>query len=206
MQVSAVTQARLRSGGGRKVHYLSSLVTHTVVGKGVETIEVEEAEELLEVPVVSEEWVRLSSRCGVMLPLRGFRVWDQIFSGVVVKVERVVRGDLVKIWAMVTWYGGKVVTGWEEVTHLVSGCHSADNDHQVWGVTPDWVVDGVKAGHRMDEKMYCSKMVVVPGNKRHIHAKITPSKDSKQESKTSTNKVDDYLHDTEKVNEIKTLD
>ena len=93
MQVSAVTQARLRSGGGRKVHYLSSLVTHTVVGKGAETIEVEEAEELPEVPVVSEEWVRLSSRCGVMLPVRGIRVGgDQVFSGVVVKVECVARG------------------------------------------------------------------------------------------------------------------
>jgi len=47
--------------------------------------------------------------------------------------------------------------------------------------------------------MYCSKMVLVSGNKRHIHVKLTPSKYSKQESKTSTITVDDYLHDTEKT-------
>ena len=144
-QVSAVTQARLRSGGGKKVHYLSSLVTHTVVGKGVDTVEVEEAEELFEVPVVSEEWVRLSSRCGVILPVRGFRVsGDQIFSGVVVKMERLSIVDMERIWAMVTWYGGRVVTGGDDVTHLVSGCHSVDEGQQVCSVTPDWVVDSVK--------------------------------------------------------------
>jgi len=133
-----------------------------------------------------------------MLPVRGFREGgEQLFSGVVVKVERVARCDLEKIWAMVTWYGGKVVLGWEEVTHLVSGCHSVENDQQVWSVTPDWVVDSVKAGQRMDEKIYCSRMVLVSGSKRHIHVKSTPSKYSKQENKTST--VDDNLHDTEET-------
>merc|ERR550519_2177890 len=51
----------------------------------------------------------------------------------------------------------------------------------------------------MDEKMYCSKVVLVSGNKRHIHVKLTPSKYSKQEIKTSTNTVDAHLHDTEKT-------
>ena len=199
-QVSAVTQARLRSGGGKKVHYLSSLVTHTVVGKGVDTVEVEEAEELFEVPVVSEEWVRLSSRCGVILPVRGFRVsGDQIFSGVVVKMERLSIVDMERIWAMVTWYGGRVVTGGDDVTHLVSGCHSVDEGQQVCSVTPDWVVDSVMAGKRMDERMYSAKMVLVSGNKRHIHVKSTPSKYSKQENEATTIIVDDHLDYSEKT-------
>ena len=63
-QVSGVTQARLRSGG-KKVHYLSSLVIHTVVGKGVDIMEVEEAEELLEVPVVGEERASQTRQAGV---------------------------------------------------------------------------------------------------------------------------------------------
>ena len=169
-EVSAVTEARLRAGGGRKVHYLSGLVTHCVAGAQPDQAEVAEAEELLELPVVSEEWVRLSIRCGEALPVMGFCVGDgQLFSGVVVRVVGVGRGDVERIWAMVTWHGGKVVAEAGVVTHLVTGEVGASCTGQsLWTVTPDWVFDSVKIGKRADEVMYSSDMVMVTSSRSNI--------------------------------------
>jgi len=166
-QLSAVTEARLRSGGARKVHYLSCLVTHTVAGAEHDEAEVAESEELLEVPVVTEEWVRLSSRCGEMLPVRWFRVdKGQIFSLVVVRVLGLTRGDVEKVWAMVTSHGGKVVTEGNLVTHQVTGTvGKVAFGEKCWKVTPDWVLDSVSARQRMDEVMYNTEMVQIPGKR-----------------------------------------
>ena len=122
-EISAVTEARLRVGGARKASYLSGIVTHCVAGAEPDDAEVEEAEELLELPVVREEWVRQSVRCGDMLPVGGFRVGGrQLFSGVNVRVVGLGRGDMESIWAMVTWHGGRVVVGeGGVVTHEVTG-------------------------------------------------------------------------------------
>ena len=142
-----MTEARLRAGGRRKVHYLSGLVTHCVACAQPDQAEVAEAEELLELPVVNEDWVRLSSRCGEALPVRGFCVGDgQLFSGVV----GVRMGDEERIWAMVTWHGGKVVAEAEIVTHQVAGevCASCKGQ-SLWTVTSDWVYDSVKMGKRV---------------------------------------------------------
>jgi len=164
-----VTEARLRAGGGRKVHYLSGLVTHCVAGAQPDQAEVAEAEELLELPVVTEEWVRLSSRCGEALPVRGFRVGGgQLFSGVVVRVVGLGRGDEERIWAMVTWHGGKVVAEAGIVTHLVTGEVGAScKSESKWTVTPDWVLDSVKMGRRVDEVNYNTDMVIVPSRKNN---------------------------------------
>ena len=146
-KISAVTEARLRAGGARKASYLSGLVTHCVAGMEPEEAEIAEAEELLELPVVTEEWVRLSSRCGELLPVGGFRVGEgQLFSGVVVRVVGLGRGDVERIWAMVTWHGGKVVVAdCGMVTHQVTG-GGGGKGGSFWIVTPDWVVDSVKRG------------------------------------------------------------
>ena len=177
-EVSAVTEARLRAGGRRKVHYLSGLVTHCVACTQPDQAEVAEAEELLELPVVSEEWVRLSSRCGEALPVRGFCVGDgQLFSGVVVSVVGLGRGDVERIWAMVTWHGGKVVTeaGGKVVTeagvvtHQVTGEVGAScKGHSLWTVTPDWVFASVKMGKREDEVMYDMDMIMVTSKMNNI--------------------------------------
>ena len=169
-EVRAVTEARLRAGGGRKVNYLSGLVTHCVAGAQPDQAEVAEAEELLELLVVNEEWVRLSSRCGEALPVRGFCVGDgQLFSGVVVRVVGVGRRDVERIWAMVTWHGGKVVAEAGIVTHLVTGEVGAScTGLSLWTVTPDWVFDSVKIGKRADEVMYNSDMVLVTSSRSNI--------------------------------------
>jgi len=203
-QVSALTEARLRSGGGRKVHYLSSLVTHAVVGKLADMNEVEEAEELLEVPVVSEEWVRLSSRCELRLPVSGFRVSEgQIFSRVVARVEGLTRSDAEKVWAMLTWYGGRVVTGDEAViSHQISGCCLTE-DNIALCVTPDWVIDSVKSGRRLDELLYSANRVLVSGIKRHSHVDSASIKYSKHITSKDDIFLKNCLHNTEPTSTLK---
>ena len=165
-ETSAVTEARLRVGGARKASYLSGIVTHCVAGAEPEDAEVAEAEELLELPVVREEWVKLSVRCGKMLPVGGFRVaGGQLFSGVSVRVVGLGREDVESIWAMVTWHGGRVVVGdGGVVTHEVTGVvgvGGGGDSGGYWIVTPDWLVDSVRRGQRMLEVMYNKEMILV---------------------------------------------
>ena len=105
------TVTLLLEGGGRSLSYLSGLATHCIAGHQPDYQEMAEAEELLEVPVVTEEWVTASARCGHLLPVRGFSTSaSQLFSGVTLVMDRfsLGPGDCDKMWAMVTWHGGRV--------------------------------------------------------------------------------------------------
>jgi len=153
------TVGLLEAGGARRLSYLSSLVTHCIVGSEPQYQEMGEAEEVLEVPVVTEEWVTSSARCGNLLPVRGFSTSSsQLFRGItmVMDMNSLAKDDCDKLWAMVTWYGGRVVgTVDEGGTHLVCGGWRNDLDNLgVIAVTPAWVIESVKNRERLDENDY----------------------------------------------------
>ena len=110
------TVTLLVEGGGRSLSYLSGLTTHCIAANQPDYQEMAEAEELLEVPVVTEEWVTASARCGQLLSVRGFSTSaSQLFSGVTLVMDRncLGQGDCEKMWAMLTWHGGRVGKGEE---------------------------------------------------------------------------------------------
>jgi len=154
------TVGLLESGGARRLSYLSSIVTHCIVGDKPQNEEMGEAEEVFEVPVVTEEWVTSSTRCGHLLPVRGFSSSSsQLFRGVtmVMDMGSMSKADCDKLWAMVTWYGGRVVgTVREGGTHLVCGGwrNDLDNLGVTAAVTPAWVIDSVKNSERVNENEY----------------------------------------------------
>merc|ERR550519_1157037 len=99
-----------------------------------------------------------------MLPVEGFSVGvRKVFSGVCVKVLGLEEEDVKRIWAMVTWHGGKmVVEEFEGVTHVVTGAMDEFlDDNHYYIVTPDWVVESIKNGMMVEEVNFVAKSSVV---------------------------------------------
>ena len=86
--------------------------------------------------------------------------------------------DKTKIWAMLTWNGGKVVTSLSpEVTHLIVNtprdklCEDALSIPNIKIVTCDWVQESIQTSSRLDEESYHPRLLVSPEN----NCKETPA-------------------------------
>ena len=56
------TLEQLAAGGARKFRFLSSAITHCIAGADPEPEDLEQATQLWDITVVTEEWVNLSTR------------------------------------------------------------------------------------------------------------------------------------------------
>ena len=160
----------LEGGGAKKTNYLSGITTHCVVGKDPDEEEINEAKDVLEIPSVREEWVYGSVYCNAQLPLPGFSpVRSGLFSEVTMCLGNLSESDSVKVWAMISWHGGKVTkTLNTEVTHLAN-CSAEGETYQaalalphVAVVTPDWLVESIQQDFLLDVKLFHPSSLVVP--------------------------------------------
>merc|ERR1719474_418118 len=104
------TLRALEGGGAKKTAYLSGINSHCIVGSEPDMNEVSEATDMLDVPSVDQDWVVASALCGKLLPLTPFSPMEgKLFLGVTLCLGDIGEGDKGKVWAMVTWHGGKVV-------------------------------------------------------------------------------------------------
>lgn len=64
--------------------------------------------------------------------------------------------DKDRIWAMLTWHGGKMASSdtCACLTHVVTTSHLQDDNNNVHQVMPNWIPDCIKCGHRLDEDLY----------------------------------------------------
>lgn len=71
--------------------YFSDYVTHCIVGEDPVDTDITDANELYEVPAVSQQWVSYSAKCKKLLPYPFFRLERCVttISGPVNKVTRV---------------------------------------------------------------------------------------------------------------------
>ena len=60
----------LARGGAQRSHYLSPFTTHLIVGPGRDQDTVSEAEDMLDIPAVVEEWVLASRHVRALLPTK----------------------------------------------------------------------------------------------------------------------------------------
>ncbi|XP_061746291.1 PAX-interacting protein 1 [Nerophis ophidion] len=149
----------LKEGKGKEVSY-NALATHIIAEDG-DNPEVGESREVFDLPVVKPSWVILSVRCGDLLPVTGFSPESgQIFFGVTACLPRLPE-DLNALWAYVTFYGGECQLNLnKKVTHLLvsepkgAKFECAMKHHNIKIVTPDWILDSVRAKSRCEESLY----------------------------------------------------
>ena len=143
----------LNRAGARKSFYLSTFTTHLLVGKDGRAEDINEAEDMLDLRAVHQDWVLASAYAGAKLPLEAFRVERRLFSGLLVHLgPNLSQADRAKLWAMVTWHGGTVVSSLgERVTHLVT-CREKEEEERegLVRVTPNWVVESIRHNQLQD--------------------------------------------------------
>ena len=115
---------------------------------------------------MSADWVNESYRVGTALPFHPFLYHSQTsckdpksryFSGTVAFIDPDIQiCDKDKLWAMLTWHGGKVAASLRcpGITHIITTSSRLDNEDHC-EVTPDWITETCRRGQRLLEYDFC---------------------------------------------------
>ena len=114
------------------------------------------------IPNVRPEWVQDSVEAGERLPLHPYMMGSaesRVFQGVVAYVDPSVSGpDKARLWAMVSWHGGKVAAaascpGISVVVTVTPG--AGEGEGETARVLPHWVTESVRSRVKLPEKDFC---------------------------------------------------
>ena len=112
------------------------------------------------IPNIRPEWVQDSVEAGERLPLHPYTIGSaesRVFQGVVAYVDPSVSGpDKARLWAMVSWHGGKVAAaascpGISVVVTVTPGAGEGETAR----VLPHWVTESVRSRVKLPEKDFC---------------------------------------------------
>ncbi|VDN16778.1 unnamed protein product, partial [Dibothriocephalus latus] len=151
--------------------------------------QVGEAEDLYAIPVVTSEWVRLSLETNTFLPFAPFHPnFRKIFTDVTAVFSELSLKDCITLSAHITIRGGLVKTTLDSsVTHLICGraagslydfCENCMQPDKVKIVSPDWVIECVKADKCINWDNYNIDLLVKPSPPKTIKPKPVPARPS----------------------------
>jgi len=190
--------------GGHKSYYLGPFTTHLVVGEDADEYTISEAQDMLDIPAVDQKWIEASISCGSLLPPAAFSVVTRLFSKVILFIPNcdcLSKSDKEKLWAMVSWYGGKILPSLDaRVTHVVTACNF-ESEKPV--VTPKWLIESIKKNRLQDECVNdfqnfgtCQRNLTVGANSEKI--KLTKVADFKGEN----NEYSKHSETSENLNKV----
>ncbi|CAH2236595.1 jg26643 [Pararge aegeria aegeria] len=160
----------LQSGGAENTKYFSDYVTHLICGHNAVDTDLDDAQDIYQIPAVTENWVLACARLKKLAnPKPYFPNKNKIFSNVNVCVSKVSPADAKALFALITYHGGKVrLTLNTNCTHLICGSASgrkysaALSCPKIKIVTPDWVVESILARIQAVTEVFHPKLLVVP--------------------------------------------
>ncbi|VVC95304.1 PAX-interacting protein 1-like [Leptidea sinapis] len=169
--VSEKIQQLLQSGGGESTQYFSDYVTHLICGQNAADTDIEEAQDIYQIPAVTENWVLACVRLKKLSnPEPYFPSKNKIFSNVVACIAKVSAVDAKALFALITYHGGKVNINLDsKCTHLICGLASGKKysaaltlSHKIKIITPDWVHESLRARIQAVAEVFHPKLLVVP--------------------------------------------
>lgn len=160
----------LSSGGAENTKYFSDYVTHLICGVNASDSDIEEAQEIYQIPAVTIDWV---VACAHLKKLANTKPYNpnrnNIFSNVVACLCKISPTDAKTLYALITYYGGKAQLHLnEKCTHLICGSASgkkysvASSSLRVKIVTPDWVLESLRARIQAVADVFHPKLLIVP--------------------------------------------
>lgn len=160
----------LQSGGAENTKYFSDYVTHLICGPNAADTDLDDAQDIYQIPAVTENWVLACARLKKLAnPKPYFPNKNKIFSNVTACVCRVTAADAKALFALITYHGGKVKLILDSrCTHLICGSASgkkytaALSCPKIKVVTPDWVIESVLARIQAVTEVFHPKLLVVP--------------------------------------------
>lgn len=163
----------LENAGAVRKSYLTPDVTHCLVGVDADLDgEVSEAADIYEVLVLSQEFVLDAHRAGRWPPTGPYNPLSaakRLLGACCACLSGLGPEDSRTLWALIRAHGGQVRRELNaRVTHLIArdglgAKFAAAQRRGIPVVTPDWVLDGIRAGQLRDPAVYHPRLLLLPG-------------------------------------------
>lgn len=175
----------MNKAGARCHSYLSELVKIALTDTTDNEEEYAEIADIYDIPVVSCNWIKMSYRCGKLLPTKPFppsMTTSALFKEKVFCASHLQKSDMDALWGMITFNGGLTQKKIDSrVTHLINAnvlgkrYLASEGLKNVKIVTPDWVADCIKAKTILDEGQYQPGLLIgCSPYSRSLPVKIEP--------------------------------
>ncbi|CAH2093665.1 unnamed protein product [Euphydryas editha] len=161
----------LQKGGAENTKYFSDYVTHLICGNNAADTDLDDAQDIYQIPAVTENWVLACARLNKLANTKPyFPSKNKIFSNVTACVSKVTPADAKALFALITYHGGKVKLNLDtHCTHLICGSASGKKysaaltlSSKIRIVTPDWVLESVRARIQTVTEVFHPKLLVIP--------------------------------------------
>lgn len=148
-------------------------ITHLLCGKDFDEKDIAEATDIYDIPSVTGEWVIASARLGRLACTKVYHPMpSNLFQSMVAAISELNASDRKKLYALITFEGGRVERNFtSKTTHLICGA-SAGNIYnkaiemkldKLSIVTPDWIMECVKKQELIDSKPFHPRLLVANG-------------------------------------------
>lgn len=162
----------LQSGGAESTKYFSDYVTHLICGQNAADTDVDEAQDIYQIPAVTEHWVLACARLRRLADPKPYIPHkNKIFTNIVCCISKVSVADAKALFAVITYHGGKVKLNLDsQCTHLICGSAAGKRysaaltlpSSRIKIVTPDWVLESIRARIQAVTDIFHPKLLVVP--------------------------------------------
>ncbi|KAJ8712780.1 hypothetical protein PYW08_008084 [Mythimna loreyi] len=162
----------LQSGGAESTKYFSDYVTHLICGENAADTDVDEAQDIYQIPAVTEHWVLACARLRRLADPKPYIPHkNKIFTNIVCCISKVSVADAKALFAVITYHGGKVKLNLDsQCTHLICGSAAGKKysaaltlpSSRIKIVTPDWVLESIRARIQAVTDIFHPKLLVVP--------------------------------------------
>ena len=179
-------ESTFKQNGATRSFYLTETTTHVICDDfDSNKSELEQAIEIYQTPIVTSGWITACLKCNTLLPIEPFRSagsddTDHLFRSCTFANANLAEEDHKKLYALVTYYGGRWVPNIDAsiCTHII--CASAlpnnetengtENNHDksderlhdayeiqsetIRLITPDWILDCLNRHQLVNEADY----------------------------------------------------
>lgn len=144
-------------------------ITHLLCGVDFDEKEIGEAADIYDIPSVTGEWVEASVRLGrLACPKTYHPIPSGLFTPVVAAINQLNVNDRKKLFALITFHGGRVERNFTaKTTHLICSIATGNvytkasemKSDKFSIVTPDWFHECLKAQELIDTKRYHPRLL-----------------------------------------------
>lgn len=144
-------------------------ITHLLCGADFDENDIAEATDIYDIPSVTGDWVKASAKLGRLACTKAYHpIPSGLFTALVVAVTQLSVADRKRIYAFVTYHGGRVVRCiTPRTTHLICGAPSGLTYNKAIEmkldklaiVTPDWLFECIKCENLLDTLPYHPRLL-----------------------------------------------
>lgn len=161
---------------------MSDYVSHLICGNNAADNDIEEAQEIYQIPAVTVQWVVASIRLKKLANSKAYSPnKNKIFTNVLACLSKVTPNDAKLLYALITYHGGKVKLNFNsKCTHLICGSASGKRyqvaltlSGRLKIVTPDWVIESLRARIQAVTEVFHPKLLLVLQPPKSIDPRIS---------------------------------